>query len=77
MGFKGSTEYIPLRDGVYFPQTELASGVQIEVFVSTCIRWTLGAPGIACFVDDGVGTYTPGVFVGIVDETASHSVQLV
>jgi len=77
MGFKGSTEYIPLGVGVYFPQTELASGIQIEAFVSTCIRWTLGAPAIACVMNDGVGTYTPGVFVGIVDETASHSVRLV
>lgn len=76
MGFTGSKEYVSLTDGLFFSQTPLPSGADIDVLVSGTISWTLGAPGIAC-VSNEVRTYVPGVFVGLKDSRNASSVCLV
>jgi hypothetical protein len=76
MGFTGNKEYMNLKDGLFFPQTVLPAGADIVVLVSATLRWTLGAPGIAC-ISNGVGSYIPGVFVGLIDAKSASSVNLV
>jgi hypothetical protein len=76
MGFSGSKEHMNTKHGLFFPQTPLPSGIDIDVLVSTTIRWTLGAPGIACIIN-GVRSYVPGVFVGLVGTEAACSACLV
>lgn len=76
MGFTGRKEYMSVREGLFFPQTLLPPGVDIKLHVSTTIRWTFGAPGLAS-ICNGVTPHVPGIFVGFVDTRQTCSVCLV
>ncbi|KAL9086070.1 MAG: hypothetical protein Q9165_007282 [Trypethelium subeluteriae] len=75
MGFTGRKEYISLSHGLFYPQDEVLPQADVKILVSTSIRWTLGAPGLAN-IFAGMNSYIPGVFVGLIDPKIARSVRL-
>jgi Heterokaryon incompatibility protein (HET) len=76
IGFTGSQEYLVTEDGLFFPQHPLLIKTGVVILVSTSLAWTLGAPGLAKVVAEGVISYVPGVFVGYVTQSKASSVLL-
>lgn len=66
MGFSGSSTYIVIEDGLFFPQTPLPPGVDVTILVSASIQSTYGGPGLAKAIAGEVVSYTPGIFAGII-----------
>ena len=46
MGFTGCGQHLTFFEGLFFPQDPIMSDAEVEVWVSTSITWTFGAPGI-------------------------------
>lgn len=65
-GFKGSLDAIETEKGHFFAARHLELDKVTYVSASTDIRWNLGAPGLAQYLDDGETEYeyVPGVFIG-------------
>lgn len=64
MGFTGCGQHLTFFEGLFFPQDPIMSDAEVEVWVSTSITWTFGAPGIAIITDAGRKQYISGVFLG-------------
>jgi hypothetical protein len=78
IGFRGSSRCIDTPAGCFFPFETVVLERVVRVVVTTTVKWAFGGPGMACYEgEDGPGTcYTPGVFVGIIDEAVACSVRL-
>jgi hypothetical protein len=76
MGFNGSSEYISTAKGYFFPFQSVHLKQDATLLVSTSVQWVFGAPGLACYYEGDLKFYTPGVFVGRVDESFIESVRL-
>lgn len=78
IGFRGSSRCIDTPQGCFFPFEPVVPGKVVRVVVATTVKWVFGGPGMACYErEGGQGTYyTPGVFIGIIDEAVARSVRL-
>ncbi|RYO97843.1 hypothetical protein DL764_007240 [Monosporascus ibericus] len=75
MGFKGSPDCISTTHGLFFPCERISADEEITILVATRVGWTFGAPGIArCYKNAEL--YTPGVFIGRVDNAVATSVKM-
>jgi hypothetical protein len=69
MGFTGSPQWVTTTKGYFFPFEPVKIELVISIFVSTTLRWTMGAPGLLSY-EDGYGKrvlYTPGIYIGAVE----------
>jgi hypothetical protein len=78
IGFRGSSQCIDTPAGCFFPFETVAPESVVRVLVATAVKWVFGGPGLACYRRHGGGEtyYTPGVFVGAVNEAAACSTTL-
>ncbi|RYP54818.1 hypothetical protein DL769_010275 [Monosporascus sp. CRB-8-3] len=75
MGFKGSPDCISTTHGLFFPCERILADEEITILVATRVRWRFGAPGIAhCYRNAEL--YTPGVFIGRIDDAVATSVKM-
>ncbi|RYP33473.1 hypothetical protein DL767_004751 [Monosporascus sp. MG133] len=75
MGFKGSPDCISTTHGLFFPYERISADEETIILVATQVRWTFGAPGIArCY--GNAELYTPGVFIGLIDNAVVTSVKM-
>ncbi|RYP66009.1 hypothetical protein DL771_007990 [Monosporascus sp. 5C6A] len=75
MGFKGSPDCISTTHGLFFPCERISSDEETTILVATQVGWAFGAPGIArCY--GNAELYTPGVFVGRIDNAVATSVKM-
>ncbi|RYP44491.1 hypothetical protein DL768_009062 [Monosporascus sp. mg162] len=75
MGFKGSSDYISTTHGLFFPCERIPADEEVTILVATRITWRFGAPGIArCYKNAEL--YTPGVFIGRIDDAVATSVKM-
>ena len=64
LGFSGSALPIYVDHGIVFAQQAVCSGVIDRIFISTQIRWQLGAPGLLSTYEDDKELYIPCMFIG-------------
>jgi hypothetical protein len=65
MGFQGSSDYVLVEDGFFFPQWSVLPSERASVLVSTAILYVLGAPALLMDVDEHDNySYTPGILMG-------------
>ncbi|THH19307.1 hypothetical protein EW146_g1826 [Bondarzewia mesenterica] len=65
IGFTGCEQPLIFMEGFFFPQYPVSTISDIEVWISTVVTWTFGAPGLAVVMEAGRKAYVPGVFLGI------------
>jgi hypothetical protein len=72
MGFTGSSQWITMAEGYFFPYKPVKAEKTLKILVSKALRWVMGAPGLVLFEDEGgkMAIY-PGVFVGSVEGSDS------
>lgn len=78
MGFSGSMQCVTTTKGYFFPFEPVTSDLVESIMVSTSISWRMGAPGLVSYNNDHTKKklYTPGVYVGVVEEKDATSVLL-
>ena len=77
LGFKGSPYYLAARSGCFYPAWGLDCDIKkTELLLSTTLRWSCGAPGLAKTTDGGRINYTPGIFVGCVPKGPGMSIMV-
>ncbi|MCJ1448595.1 MAG: hypothetical protein MMC23_009112 [Stictis urceolatum] len=76
LGFKGHSDCVSMRQGLFFLLDHLPAISEASFFVSTEIRWSFGAPGLARYHNGASISYIPGVLVGYVDDAAAVSVRV-
>lgn len=76
IGFRGSSQCLDTTKGFFFPLEPMLPDQVTSVLVATQVRWSFGAPGLARYHDGFMDSYTPGVFVGYIDNTAATSVRV-
>ncbi|KAI8947799.1 hypothetical protein F4801DRAFT_559288 [Xylaria longipes] len=78
MGFIGSGNCLSTTHGFFFPAEMIVPDEGLTVLVATGVRWTFGAPGLACRGGGGgdAESYIPGIFFGQVDDAAATSVKI-
>nr|POF17813.1 hypothetical protein CFP56_13225 [Quercus suber] len=79
MDFKGNETAIPSTNGLFFPQISLSTirTIDVKVTVSSTVRFTFGAPGIASYPgESGATCFVPGVFAGLVYGIPTTSTKL-
>jgi hypothetical protein len=74
MSYTGSEHFLWTIHGIFFPQVSVEKDSDIEIFVSTGVFWTFGAPGLAKVTRGEEVGLVPGVFVGeLLKELASDA----
>ena len=76
-GFSGSESYLTTTEGLFFPQHPLADTDNVNILVSTQVRFVFGAPALAAVTAGGENaSYVPGLFVGNVHDADAIAVLL-
>jgi hypothetical protein len=78
MGFTGSARCVTTTGGFFYSFEPVASERVIKILVSTALRWRMGAPGLVLYQerDKQRISYSPGVYVGAVEEKYATSVRV-
>jgi hypothetical protein len=73
IGFTGSKEYLETSVGIFYPQQFLSADHNHDVYIllATQVSWTFCYPAVVKARIEGRWTYSPGVFVGVVDKSTA------
>jgi hypothetical protein len=74
VGFEGSSQYVIMEGGLFFPLHVVQAPV--TALVAKSISWVFGAPGLLVQNTEGRTEYVPGVFAGSTRDTDGSAVLL-